>query len=189
MTIKQKQCLLEYLGYYKPENSGKVNNVDGELGPKTEAATKSFQEDYGLIADGDFGPLTEKEILDVIATGRKPGVNWDGVKYFGRAEFVCNCGGKYCDGFPAEPVPLLVKTADKVRGYFGSACVISSGVRCQQHNANVGGVENSRHLTGKAMDFFIRGKTAAEVLTYVESLPEVRYAYDIDGTFVHMDVK
>ena len=39
------------------------------------------------------------------------------------------------------------------------------------------------------MDFFIRGKTAAEVLTYVESLPEVRYAYDIDGTFVHMDVK
>ena len=189
MTIKQKQCLLEYLGYYAPENSGKVNNVDGVWGPKTEAATKAFQEDYGLIADGDFGPLTEKEILEVVSTGKKPGVNWEEVKYFGRAEFMCNCGGKYCDGFPVEPIPLLAKTADKVRGHFGSACIVSSGVRCAQHNKNVGGVTNSRHLTGRAMDFYIRGKTAAEVLSFVQSLPEVRYAYDIDGTFVHMDVK
>lgn len=189
MTIKQKQCLLEYLGYYKPENSGKVNNVDGELGPKTEAATKAFQQDYGLEADGIFGPLTEKEILDVIATGRKPGVNWKEVKYFGKVEFMCNCGGKYCSGFPVEPVPLLVKTADKVRGHFGKACIISSGVRCKQHNANVGGVANSRHLEGRAMDFRISGKKAEEVLEYVQSLPEVRYAYAIDGNYVHMDVK
>jgi uncharacterized protein YcbK (DUF882 family) len=102
---------------------------------------------------------------------------------------MCNCGGKYCDGFPVEPIPLLAKTADKVRGHFGSACIVSSGVRCVQHNKNVGGVTNSRHLTGRAMDFYIRGKTAAEVLSFVQSLPEVRYAYDIDGTFVHMDVK
>jgi hypothetical protein len=189
MTIKQKQCLLEYLGYYKPENSGKVNNVDGELGPKTEAATKAFQQDYGLEADGIFGPLTEKEILDVIATGRKPGVNWKEIKHFGRAEFMCNCGGKYCNGFPVEPVPLLVKTADKVRDHFGKASIVSSGVRCKQHNANVGGVANSRHLEGRAMDFRISGKKAAEVLEYVWTLPGVRYAYDIDGTYVHMDVK
>ena len=189
MTIKQKQCLLEYLGYYSPENSGKVNNVDGELGPKTKAATKAFQEDYGLEADGVFGPLTEKEILDVIATGRKPGVNWDTIRYFTREEFKCNCGGKYCSGFPAEPVPALVYTADKVRLYFGEPCIVSSGVRCKQHNKNVGGVANSRHMEGRAMDFRISGKKAAEVLEYVQSLPEVRYAYAIDSNYVHMDVK
>ena len=189
MTIKEKQCLLEYLSYYKPGNSNSVNNVDGIWGDMSKAATKAFQTDYALEADGDFGPLTEKRILEVIATGEKPGVDWSKIRYFGRAEFMCNCGGKYCNGFPVEPVQLLAKTADTVRGHFGKACIISSGVRCIQHNKNVGGVANSRHLSGRAMDFFIRGKSAAEVLEFLKSLPEVRYAYDIDGTYVHMDVK
>ena len=189
MTTKQKQCLLEYLGYYSPENSGKVNNIDGELGPKTRAATEKFQTDYALEADGIFGPDTEKRMLEVIATGEKPGVDWSKVKYFRKEEFMCNCGGKHCGGFPAEPVPMLLKVADNVRGHFNKAALVSSGVRCKQHNKNVGGVANSRHLTGRAMDFRISGKSAAQVLEYVWTLPEVRYAYDIDGTYVHMDVK
>lgn len=189
MTTKQKQCLLEYLGYYDPDNSNKVNNVDGIWGEMSKAATKRFQHDYGLEEDGIFGPLTEKEILDVVATGRKPGVNWDAVKYFDREEFECNCGGKYCNGFPVEPSALLVKTAEKVRTHFGKAAIISSGVRCETHNKNVDGVVNSRHLRGTAMDFRISGKKAAEVLAYVQSLPEVRYAYAIDSNYVHMDVK
>ena len=73
MTIKQKQCLLEFLGYYDPENNNKVNNVDGIWGEKSAAATKAFQADYGLEADGIFGPLTEKEGLEVVATGKMPG--------------------------------------------------------------------------------------------------------------------
>ena len=189
MTTKQKQCLLEYLGYYEPDNSNKVNNVDGIWGEKSKAATKAFQSDYGLVSDGIFGPLTEKEILEVVATGRKPALDWAEIKYFGRAEFICNCGGKYCSGFPTEPVPLLVKTADKVRSHFGKAAFVSSGVRCAQHNKNVGGVANSRHLSGKAMDFRVDGKNAGEVLSYVESLPQVRYAYAIDKYYVHMDVE
>lgn len=189
MTVKQKQCLLEYLGYYSPENSGKVNNIDGEPGPKTRAATEKFQTDYCLEADGIFGPDTEKRILEVIATGEKPGVNWKSVKFFRKEEFMCNCGGKYCSGFPNEPVRMLVETADKVRLHFGEAALVSSGVRCKQHNKNVGGVANSKHLTGRAMDFRIARKSAKEVLAYVQSLPEVRYAYAIDSNYVHMDVK
>ena len=27
------------------------------------------------------------------------------------------------------------------------------------------------------------------ILPYIQKLPEVRYSYDIDGTYVHMDVK
>ena len=189
VNVKQKQCLLEYLGYYDTDNSNKVNNVDGIWGPVSKAATEKFQSDYGLVSDGIFGPLTQKVILDVVATGRKPGINWDKIKYFGRAEFMCNCGGKYCNGFPTEPAPLLVATADKVRGHFGRAVFISSGVRCKQHNKNVGGVADSRHLTGRAMDFRVDGNTAREVLSYVADLPQVRYAYAIDQNYVHMDVK
>lgn len=189
MTIKQKQCLLEYLGCYSPENSSKVNNVDGLWGPASEAATRKFQSDYGLEADGIFGPATEKRILEVVSSGELPKVNWDEVKYFGRAEFECNCNGKYCDGFPAEPHPALVKVADRVREHFGAAAIISSGVRCETHNANVGGVPNSRHLYGKAMDFRISGRKAAEVLEYVWKQPEIAYAYAIDENYVHMDVE
>lgn len=189
MTIKQKQCLLEYLGYYSLANSSQINNVDGLWGPASEEATRKFQSDYGLDPDGIFGPMTEKRIKEVVASDEKPRVNWDTVKYFGRGEFMCNCGGKYCDGFPAEPHPALVRTADRVRAFFGAEAFVSSGVRCQQHNANVGGVPNSRHLTGKAMDFCISGKKAAEVLEYVWKQPEISYAYDIDGTYIHMDVE
>lgn len=189
MTIKQKQCLLEYLGYYDPDNSGSINNVDALWGPASEVATREFQKDHGLYVDGIFGPATEEKIKEVIAGGELPAVNWDKIKYFGRAEFQCNCGGKYCDGFPAEPHPVLLKVADRVRAQFGAAAFVSSGVRCKQHNANVGGVANSRHLQGKAMDFCISGKKAPEVLKFVQAQPEIRYAYDIDGTYVHMDVE
>ena len=102
---------------------------------------------------------------------------------------MCNCGGKYCNGFPAEPDPVLVKAADRVRGHFGAVAYVSSGVRCVRHNANVGGVPNSRHLSGKAMDFCVSGKTAEEVLAFVQQQPEIAYSYAIDSYYVHMDVR
>ena len=116
------------------------------------------------------------------------GTFWDEIKYFKKDEFKCKCG-KYCDGFPAEPKEKLIRVADRVRAHFGAAAIVSSGVRCQTHNANVGGVSNSRHLSGKAMDFCVSGKKASEVLAYVQQQPEIRYAYAIDSLYVHMDVE
>lgn len=113
---------------------------------------------------------------------------WDSIKYFDREEFECHCDGKYCDGYPAEPSKILVQVADRVREHFGAPAIVSSGVRCKTHNANVGGVANSKHLSGKAMDFCISGKTAEQVLAYVEKQPEINYAYAIDSEYVHMDV-
>lgn len=189
MTVKQKQCLLEYLGYYTPENSGKVNNIDGIWGPMSQDATRRFQSDCDLVPDGIFGPLTEQKIKEKVAAEGSEPVDWDKIQYFGRGEFICNCGGKYCSGFPAEMDAGLIRVADRVRGHFGVEAFVSSGVRCPQHNANVGGVADSRHLYGKAMDFCVSGKTGAEVLEYVLKQPEIRYAYDIDGRYIHMDVE
>ena len=190
MTVVQKQCLLKYLGYYE-------GSVDGVFGAKTAGATKAFQRENGLTDDGIFGAKTEELIVTAVFHGKFAGVTsaptddsddwWDDIKYFDRSEFRCKCG-RYCNGFPAEPKENLVRAADKVREHFGVPVSLSSGVRCTQHNKNVGGVSGSRHLSGKAMDFRVSGKNAATTLAYVKTLPEIRYAYAIDGSYVHMDV-
>jgi hypothetical protein len=161
----------------------------------SKTATVSFQKDFGgLTANGTVDDATEKALTHAVAYGISKkesttgGDFWADIKHFKRGEFKCKCGNKYCNGFPAEPEEKLVRVADKVRDHFGAAATVSSGLRCTQHNANVGGVSNSRHLTGKAMDFCIRGKTAAQVLAYVQQQTDIRYAYAIDSQFVHMDI-
>lgn len=183
MTIEQKQHLLAYLGYY-------TMAVDGKWGAGSIQATKDFQNDYGLDVDGSFGEKTKKRIKEVIANDENPkskNVDWSQIRYFKPSEFVCKCG-KYCDGAPAVMQHKLLTVADRVREHFGSAAIVSSGLRCKTHNANVGGVEKSRHLSGKAMDFRIKGQKAETVLAYVKEQPEIRYAYQIDKLYVHMDI-
>jgi hypothetical protein len=191
MTIKQKQCLLYFLGYY-------VGKIDGDWGTLSKIATKAFQKDFGgLVVDGIAGDATVKAMKHAVAYGMpekkdnsapaKSADWWDEIKYFKKAEFSCKCG-KYCNGHPTEMNQKVVKAADKVREHFGVEAIVTSGLRCSQHNANVGGVSNSRHKQGKAIDFRVTGKTAAQVLVYVKTLPEIRYCYAIDNTHVHMDV-
>ena len=185
MNTEQKQCLLRYLGYY-------AGAIDGVFGSGSRRGTAGFQADYGLEVTGNFGPEEESCILQVVAGTRQKVTGasvWDRVANFRREEFRCKCGGKFCDGFPVEPEALLVLLAQRVREHFGVSVRVSSGVRCQTHNANVGGVPGSRHKLGKAMDFSVRGKSSREVLAFVKAQPEVHYAYAIDGSYVHMDVE
>ena len=197
MTLKQKQSLLAYLGYYD-------GSLDGLWGEKSQRATIDFQRAYMAQedVDGIFGAETEKRILEVIATGENPvdknaekGVIvdtapvafWKDIRYFTRSEFRCPCGK--CGGFPVEPEETLVRLADQVRDHFGAPVIVSSGVRCQAHNDELpGSAKNSYHLRGKAMDFCVLGVSGAELLAYVKTLP-IHYAYQIKGSdFVHMDV-
>ena len=203
MTAKQKQCLLTYLGY-------DTGGVDGLWGDKSRQATANFQLDFGGISvDGICGDQTEKALKHAVAYGIEKksdstdytnvqnnstenstngdtGTFWDEIKYFTRAEFRCPCGR--CGGFPVEPAEYLVRLLDQVREYFGAPITISSGVRCQAHNDELpGSVPNSYHVKGKAVDFCVRGKTSAQVMAYIKTLP-VHYAYAIDGNYVHMDV-
>ena len=176
MTAEQKQCLLRYLGFYR-------GGIDGIWGQQSQAAAMDFRRSYMGGSDD-----LEKRLLEVVASGEQPKTVswWREIRYFQREEFRCPCGR--CGGFPAEPAEALVHLADRVREHFGAPAVVSSGVRCQAHNdALSGSVKNSRHLQGKAMDFCVRGVSGEALLAYVKTLP-VRYAYQIDGDYVHMDV-
>lgn len=175
MTAKQKQCLLCYLGHY-------TGAIDGIWGAQSAAAAMEFQRSQGLVPTAG---LDEDALRSAVC--REPTDWWEEIEFFDRKEFACKCG-TYCDGYPAEMEEGLVKCADKIRCTFGRPMIVSSGLRCCRHNTNVGGVSNSRHLTGKAMDFCVPGKTAQQILEQVRQQPEIRYAYAIDKHYVHMDV-
>ena len=164
--------------------------IDGLAGMETSTAVAAWQSAHGQAVTGIADVPTLHLILDTAADKNPTSENWwDGIKYFSRSEFKCKCGGKYCSGFPVEPEQLLVEQADQVREHFGARVYVSSGIRCEIHNANEGGVAGSRHKLGKAMDFRVEGKSASAVLAYVKTLPAIRYTYAIDGSYVHMDVE
>lgn len=194
MTTLQVQHLLAYLGY-------DPGTADGVLGPKTKAAVYDFQQDFtGLQVDGLPGEETQKALRHAVACGMDKSADsehssgtppdgdfWKDIQYFNREEFRCPC--PRCGGFPAEPEEALVRLAERVRGHFALPVTVSSGVRCERHNREVGGVVNSRHLAGKAMDFSVQGVPSGTVLLVLQGLAGVRYAYGIDGSYVHMDVE
>lgn len=192
MTVRQIQLLLDYLGY-------SPGDADGIAGKNTRAAVAKFQADYGLTADGDPGAMTQKMLIGAIAgtaekVGRvespapKTGTFWDDIKYFARDEPFIGCPCGRCGGFPVEPAEKLMRLADAVREAAGKPMIPTSTVRCDAHNAEVGGVPTSRHRLGHAMDFWIPGMSSAQTLAIVRKQPNVVYAYAIDESAVHMDI-
>ena len=88
----------------------------------------------------------------------------------------------------------LVKILEEIRNHFGQAVVITSGCRCKKHNADVGGVQGSRHVLGKASDIYVKGVSTSTLLAYTKSLVaqnKLRYTYtnnkNMNGV-VHIDI-
>ena len=185
MTVKQKQLLLCCFDLLQPAD------VDGIWGQQSGAATRKLQEKLGLPADGVFGEATCTAALEALMADNDPeetdGTFWEEIEFFTREEFRCKCGGKYCDGFPARMQEQVVKICDSARRHFGRPGHVISGLRCPRHNAAEGGVENSQHMYGEAVDLQIEGVSADQLLAYIQTLPH-RYAYAINGTNVHVDI-
>ena len=195
MTIMQMQCLLFYLGYYE-------GNIDGKWGNKSVAATKNFQSDFGITADGIVGEKTKKALTHAVCYGMpakkeetkqetkqetKSDNWWDDIKYFKRSEFHCKCGK--CGGFPVEPDEKLVKLLEQIREHFGASVTITSGVRCKTHNTNVGGASSSQHLYGTAADIKVKDVAPEKVAEYCETLLPKSGGIGRYGTFTHVDVR
>lgn len=201
MTIKQRQHLLAYLGYYKMK-------VDGIWASGSKEACKSFQRDRGLTVDGHGGPDTDKALRYAVGNDlMKPEpvpdsdtketgsteleLLFEGIRYWKPEEFRCRCGeyhAPYCDGFPILPDRTLLELVDDLRHNAGRPAHRSSAIRCPQHNADSNGAAGSRHLKGKALDFFIEGMSGSQLLAAAQADPRTRYAYIIEGQWVHVDV-
>lgn len=181
MTVRQQQLLLDYLGF----SPGQIDGVDGV---KTQKARENFVGTYGV-------EVNEANLIGAVS-GKLPKQKmqyasfWDEIRYVPRVEWRCPC--KRCGGFPAEPQEKLVRFLEDLRIHFGKPVFISSGVRCQAHNDELpGSVWNSRHITGKAVDFCVEGMSATAVKVYCDRKVAdgtLRYCYCIDNSFVHADV-
>lgn len=193
MTIKQKQCLLSYLGYY-------VGNIDGIWGTLSKTATKAFQKDFGLTADGICGADTEKALKHAVAYGmpvyeaekkHESGEFWNRVRYFTRKEFRCTCGK--CGGFPVEPQEEMVLVVDEIRHRLGVPVQIvdagGSGVRCKEHNDSIpNAAKNSQHLYGMAADLH-SSKPAEEMYRVAEEVMGDTGGIGLYSWGIHVDTR
>ena len=62
---------------------------------------------------------------------------------------------------------LVVDVLNDIQKRFGKPVVVTSGYRCEALNAAVGGVPNSQHMLGEAVDFFVPTVPLLSVFSYV----------------------
>ena len=188
MTVKQKQALLLYLGFY-------VGEVDGIWGQLSRVATRSFKKTYALPDNDTFDTGTEKKILAVIASSEAPKTqptpttdDWDDIEFFSKKEFRCKCGGRYCNGYPAEFDLTMVRYANEIRRRIGKPIGVNSGLRCSQWNQIQGGVSNSQHRYGTAADLGKpSGVTVAEMAAIAEDVIGNTGGIGIYSWGIHID--
>ncbi|MDI5890621.1 D-Ala-D-Ala carboxypeptidase family metallohydrolase [Halomonas rhizosphaerae] len=102
---------------------------------------------------------------------------------FARHEFACSCGCGF-DTIDAATLEIL----ETVRQHFGRPVTVTSGARCRDYNASVGGASQSQHLFGRAADIKIQGHPAMIVADFIEeNFPHASIGRYL--TFTHVDTR
>ena len=104
----------------------------------------------------------------------------DLTEHFSRWEFACRCG---C-GFNVVD-PLFVDELERMRVQLGRPMNITSGCRCPEHNAAVGGVPNSAHIRGTAADIAVQG--GSNRFEFVQLAFAFFNRIGVAKTFCHVD--
>lgn len=103
-------------------------------------------------------------------------------EHFSLSEFACKCG---C-GF-RSPHFLLVQRLESARRRVGFPIVINSGCRCPAWNEKWGGIEDSAHLSGQAVD--VRCLDSTTRFRLVEAFVEVGFRrIKLYESWIHLDV-
>jgi uncharacterized protein YcbK (DUF882 family) len=103
-------------------------------------------------------------------------------EHFSRSEFSCKCGCGFND-VSLELIHLL----ESIREEYDKPMRITSGCRCPDYNASVGGVSNSAHTRGTAADIRVSGGADRRrlvdcgVMLWASGIGVAR-------TFIHFDV-
>lgn len=105
------------------------------------------------------------------------------LKHFMPNEFSCQCG---CGGGFSDMDERLLLLLDAARTAADVPFRISSAYRCDRHNEAVGGVEESAHTSGNAVDIIAR--SGYEKWRIVQALMDVGLnRIGISKSFIHVD--
>lgn len=106
-------------------------------------------------------------------------------EHFSRAEFAC----RHCDQLPVEGISkALLEGLETLREAVGRPIHVTNGYRCPEHNAEVGGVEDSQHVQGCAADIWVDGYTAFALGQLCSEIFDGVGTY-IEADFVHVDMR
>lgn len=105
-------------------------------------------------------------------------------EYFTDKELFCPCGE--CDG---EMKPSFMVRLVEMRKALNFPFPVSSAFRCKQHNADVGGVKNSYHLLGRAVDISVTHDHAYTIIANAKKYGFYGVGVSQKGykRFIHLD--
>ena len=84
--------------------------------------------------------------------------------------------------------PAFLTQLDDARDIAGIPFVVTSGYRCAEYNEDVGGIKNSRHLTGEAVDIAASTQTSrAKIYNAMLSVGILSFAISQSYGFIHAD--
>jgi len=85
--------------------------------------------------------------------------------------------------------PRLVECLQKLRDKIHQQIKITSGYRTPERNKAVGGVHDSYHMVGKAVDIVVEGITAKEMEKHAKECGFTYMKYYPDRKFFHLDIR
>ena len=162
LTTEQRKARFKYLG----------------LGEYNKANIARFQKKYlrKKDVDGVYGTDTDRALRHVYNVKKY-------TKNFSPEEFKCECGGKYCTGYPSYMKRVELENLQSIRDHYGKPMTVTCGLRCKTYNNKLrGSINNSKHLTGYATDFYINGVTDTlanrkKAVAWIKKLPNHNYTY------------
>lgn len=162
LTKKGRDMRLKYLGY----------------GPYNKKNVLAFQKDAfpgkPKLQDGIAGQITDNALRTFYNVKKYGG------GYFKPAEFRCNCG--HCSGYPTHMKKVEIQHLKRIREHYDKPMTITSGMRCEIENKNVGGIQGSSHTRGYAADFYMKGVTDTvanrqKALEWIKKQPNHEFTY------------
>lgn len=162
LTVEQRKTRFKFLG----------------LGEYNKENIKKFQKKYlrAKDVDGVYGTNTDMALRHVYNVKKY-------TKNFTPEEFKCECGGRYCTGYPSYMKKVELENLQKIRTHYGKPMTVTCGLRCRPYNNSLrGSISNSKHLTGYACDFYMKGVTDTLAnrkasIKWIKNLPNHNYTY------------
>lgn len=162
LTVDKRKEFFKYLGF----------------GDYNEASIRKFQRKYlrAKDVDGIYGVNTDVALRHVVNVKR-----W--TKKFEPEEFKCECGGRYCTGYPSWMKKVELQNLQSIRDHYGKPMLVTCGLRCRPYNNSLrGSIPNSKHLSGYATDFYMQGVTDTlanrkKSIAWIKKLPNHNYTY------------